>query len=295
MARRRGRAAPPEPGEQAGAAPTAGAAPAEPRGDVRERGEYGEYGEYGEHGEHGGRGGRGEHAMWEDRTRVVLSPIAAPSVLGLFAFAGATMMVGAWQAEWYGNALTPLILWPFVLTFGGLAQIVAAVWAYRARDGVATAVHGMWGAFWLAFGLLFMLISVGAFPAVLAPVAGNENPGFGFWWIGLAVITGLCAIAALGQSLAVTAFLAVLAAGAGFSAAGWFAPSDWALDVGGWLFVAAAVLALYTAAAMMFEGTFGRTILPLGKTRAVSENVPGHRASRPLEYAQGQPGVKSGQ
>ncbi|NED51990.1 hypothetical protein G3I24_13945, partial [Micromonospora aurantiaca] len=67
----------------------------------------------------------GEHALWEDRTRVFLQPIAAPSILGLFGFAGATMMVGAWQAGWYGNAATPLILWPFVLFFGGLAQFLA--------------------------------------------------------------------------------------------------------------------------------------------------------------------------
>ncbi|HEY8478655.1 MAG TPA: GPR1/FUN34/YaaH family transporter [Spirillospora sp.] len=238
---------------------------------------------------------RGEHAIWEDRTRVVLSPIAAPSILGLFGLAASFMMVGAWQADWYGNALTPLILWPFVLTFGGIAQFVAAIWSYRARDGVATAMHGAWGAFWLAFGLLFLLISIGAFPTVLTPVIGAENPGFAFWWVGLAVITGLGAIAALGQNLGMTAVLATLAVGAGFSAAGWFAPSEWSLNLGGWLFVVSAVLALYTAAAMMFEATFGRTILPLGKVRAPAENVPGHKAAPPLEYAEGQPGVKSGQ
>ncbi|TDB97866.1 GPR1/FUN34/YaaH family transporter [Actinomadura sp. 7K534] len=271
MVRRRGRAVSPEPGAQA-AVPAEGAAPAAP-GPVRER---------------------SEHAMWEDRTRVVLTPIAAPSILGLFGFAGATMMVGAWQAEWYGNALTPLILWPFTLVFGGIAQLVATGWAYRARDGVATAMHGMWGSFWVAFSLLFGLVSVGAFPAALAPVAGTASEGFAFWWVALAVITALGAIAALGQNLAVTGVLVTLAAGAGFSAAGWFAPSEWSLNVGGWLFVASAVIALYTAAAMMFEGSFGRTVLPVGKTRARTD-VPGRKAARPLEYAQGQPGVRSGQ
>ncbi|GAA0593885.1 acetate uptake transporter family protein [Actinomadura livida] len=273
MVRRRGRAVSPEPGAQAAVPPAEGAAPAAP-GPVRER---------------------SEHAMWEDRTRVVLTPIAAPSILGLFGFAGATMMVGAWQAEWYGNALTPLILWPFALVFGGIAQLIATVWAYRARDGVATAMHGAWGSFWVAFGLLFGLVSIGAFPAALAPVAGTVSEGFAFWWVGLAVITALGAIAALGQNLAVTGVLATLAAGAGFTAAGWFAPSEWSLNVGGWLFVASAVIALYTAAAMMFEGSFGRTILPVGKLRRAAENVPGHKAARPLEYAGGQPGVKSGQ
>ena len=241
-----------------------------------------------------GAEGPGEHALWEDRTRVFLQPIAAPSILGLFGFAGATMMVGAWQAGWYGNAATPLILWPFVLFFGGLAQFLAGMWAYRARDGLATAVHGMWGAFWLAWGLLFMLVSVGAAPAALAPTLGTVREGFAFWFVALAVITGICALAALGENIVLAVLLACLAVGAGFTSAGFWAPSNWSLDVGGWLFVAAAVIALYAAAAMMMENTFGRTILPTGKYRA-DGNIPGGRGMRPLEYRHGEPGVKIGQ
>lgn len=243
-----------------------------------------------------GRGAveRGEHALWEDRTRVFLQPLAAPSILGLFGLAGATMMVGAWQAEWYGNAGTPLILWPFVLTFGGIAQFLAGMWAYRARDGLATAIHGMWGAFWIGWGLLFMLISMGSVPLALAPVIGTVREGFAFWFVPLAVITGLAALAALGENLVLAILLAALAAAAGFTSAGFWAPATWSLHVGGWLFVATAAIALYAAAAMMFENTFGRTILPTGKYRA-SANVPGGRGMRPLEYKYGEPGVKIGQ
>ncbi|WP_171064141.1 acetate uptake transporter family protein [Actinomadura soli] len=236
----------------------------------------------------------GEHALWEDRTRISLQPVAAPSILGLFGLAGATMMVGAWEAGWYGDAGTPLVLWPFVLTFGGLAQFLAGMWAYRARDGLATAVHGMWGAFWLAFGLLFMLVGMGAYPVEQAPVLGGLSEGFAFWFVVLAAITGLCAIAALGANLVLALLLAVLAAAAGFTSAGFWAPSGWALDVGGWLFVASAVLALYAAAAMMFENTFGRTILPTFKMRTGGK-VPGGRGTRPMEYRHGEPGVKIGQ
>ena len=56
------------------------------------------------------------------------------------------------MAGWYGTGGTPLVLYPFVLTAGGLAQFLAGMWSYRARDGLATAVHGIWGSFWLAFG-----------------------------------------------------------------------------------------------------------------------------------------------
>ncbi|MFA1558286.1 acetate uptake transporter family protein [Actinomadura chokoriensis] len=236
----------------------------------------------------------GEHALWEDRTRVFLQPIAAPSILGLFALAGATMMVGAWQAGWYGNAATPLVLWPFVLFFGGLAQLLAGLWGYRARDGLVTAVHGMWGAFFLAWGVFFLLISVGAVPLALAPVLGSVRQDFAFWFIALAAITGLCALAALGENMVFALLLGCLAVAAGFTAAGFWAGSTWPLHVGGWLLVATAVISLYLAAAMLMENTFGRTILPTGKYR-VAGNIPGGRGMRPLEYRHGEPGVKIGQ
>lgn len=240
----------------------------------------------------GGRAWPEEYAMWEERTRIFLQPVAAPSILGLFGLAGATMMVGAWQADWIGTVLTPLVMVPFILFFGGLAQLLAGVWSYRARDGLATAVHGMWGAFWLGYSLLFLLVAAGAFPALLAPRIGVMNEGFAMWFVALAAITGLCAVAALGHSMALTLTLTVLAAAAGFTAGGFFSPSTWAVKTGGWLMVATAVLALYVAAALMFENSFGRTVLPVVKVRAAARGV---EKGRPLEYRYGEPGVKIGQ
>ena len=92
-------------------------------------------------------------------TRVFLQPIAAPSILGLFGFAGATFIVASNLAGWWGTPNSGLVLAPFAAMFGGLAQFLAGMWAYRARDAVATAMHGTWGAFWLAYGILNVLIA----------------------------------------------------------------------------------------------------------------------------------------
>ena len=63
------------------------------------------------------------------------------------------------MAHWYGNATqTALFLAPFAAMFGGLAQFTAGMWAFKARDGLATAMHGMWGSFWLGYGILEILI-----------------------------------------------------------------------------------------------------------------------------------------
>lgn len=236
-------------------------------------------------------GGNGvSRQPWEERARVVLTPIAAPSILGLFGFAAATFMVSAHLAGWFGDARSPLFLFPFAATFGGLAQFVAGIWSYRARDGLATAMHGMWGAFWLAYGLLFGFVAAGA---IQVPASGAFTE-LGFWFIPLAVITFAGFLGALRESLGLASVLGTLAAGAAFAAVhfltgstGWQTAAGWVLQVSSWL-------AFYTATAMLLEGSWGRTILPLGKF-ARSANVPGERFTRPIEYEHGMPGVRVGQ
>ena len=123
---------------------------------------------------------------WRDSTRVVLQPIAAPSILGLFGFAGATFVVAAQLARWYGTPASGQFLFPFAAFFGGLAQFTAGMWAYRARDGLATAMHGMWGSFWMAYGLLFLL---GATRTLTLPTGTFTE--LGFWFLALAARAGL--------------------------------------------------------------------------------------------------------
>ena len=96
-------------------------------------------------------------AFWRDHTRVFLQPIAAPAILGLFGFAGATFMVATNLAGWYGNDKSGIFLFPFAAMFGGVAQFAAAMWSYRARDALATGMFGMFGSFWVAYGILNLL------------------------------------------------------------------------------------------------------------------------------------------
>src|SRR5213082_973889 len=134
--------------------------------------------------------------------RVFLQPIAAPSILGLFGFAGATFIVAANLAGWYGNTATPGYLFPFALAFGGIAQFLAGMWAYRARDALATAMHGMWGSFWICYWILNVLLATHALPA---PKVWYHQPEVGYWFFALAIITGSGALAALFESLSVFA------------------------------------------------------------------------------------------
>ena len=223
--------------------------------------------------------------------RVFLQPIAAPSILGLFGFGAATFIVAANLAGWYGTPHSPLYLAPFAATFGGVAQFLAGMWAYRARDGVATAMHGMWGSFWIAYGILNVLLAT---HALATPVPWYHQPEVGYWFFALAIITASGALASLGESLGLFAVLSTLAAGSGILAGAFIYGSHTWTEVAGWVLVFSAGFAWYTATGMMLAGTSGRTILPLFKY-ATKANKPGAKPHRTIELEWAEPGIKHGQ
>ena len=219
----------------------------------------------------------------DGRARVYLQPIAAPSILGLYAFAGSTLIVAAELAGWYGNSQTALFLFPFAAAFGGVAQFAAGMWSYRARDAIATAMHGMWGSFWIGYGILHLLFATGALTAPQGPF-----PALGFWFIALAWITIMGAIAATAENAALTAVLGTLALGSVFAAIAELLGSDAWTVVAGWTFIVSAVCAWYTASALMFEGVAGRSVLPVGQTKKAKE-------APEVAPGAGEPGVAQGQ
>lgn len=228
---------------------------------------------------------------WTERSRIVLTPVAAPSILGLFGFAGATFMVASLLAGWWGTPVADApVIAPFALVFGGLAQLLAGMWSYRARDGLATAMHGTWGAFWLGWSLLVLLTTWGVLPTTVL-----ESRALGFWFIVLTVVTAFGTLAALADNLALTGVLLLLTAGSGLLAAGFVGGLPGVVAAGGWVLVASAAMAFYTAGAMMLaESSKGRTVLPLGKYSREA-NIPGRRAMEPIGYPGGMPGSKVGQ
>lgn len=228
--------------------------------------------------------------LWRSRARVVLSPVAPPSVLGLFGFSAATLIVAANLAGWYGNKDSSLYLFPFAAIFGGVAQLLAGMWSYKARDALATAMHGMWGSFWIAYGILYAMVAT----HTIAVPAGTYFPELGFWFIMLAAITWMGAFAAFAESGGLVATLVALAAGSSIMAAAFLSGALWLQHVGGWVLVGSAGAAFYTAGAMMLEATVGRTVLPLFKYKKAAV-VPGGKLTEPIQFTRGMPGVKVGQ
>lgn len=212
-------------------------------------------------------------------TQIHLSPIAPPSILGLYGFAGATFIVAANLAGWYGTPLSGDFLFPFAAMFGGLAQFMAGMWSFRARDAIASAMHGMWGSFWMGYGILWLLIAIGA----LHPP--TPFVGLGYWFIPLAIFTATGAWAAANVDWALTLVLGFLALGSALMAIGQISGSSPWVAAAGYVFIISSIFAWYTASALMLRATTGHRVLPIGEiTPAPSVSV-----------GIGEPGVMHGQ
>ncbi len=214
--------------------------------------------------------------------RIYLQPVAAPSILGLFGFAGATFMLSAHLAGWYGSDMTSLYLAPFAFMFGGAAQFLAGMWAFKARDGLATAMHGLWGSFWIAFGILTYMFRATGLPA-------GSFPELGYWFIVLAAITAMGAWAALAENISLFLVLAFLATGSCLEAIAKLTGDVGALQMAaGYALLISSFIAFYTATALMLAEAYGRPVLSLGKTKR-GEQAP------IITLGAGEPGVIRGQ
>jgi succinate-acetate transporter protein len=232
-----------------------------------------------------------EFQEWRSHARVFLQPIAAPSILGLFGFAAGTFIVTANLVGWYGNAASAPMIFPFATAAGGIAQGAAALFAYKARDGLATAIHGIWAAFWLGYGMLNLLITLHAIPA---PPPHGPVPPLGYWFFALGAITLAGAFASLAENLAISSVLFPLAVGAALLGVFYVVGGTGWQKAGGYVTMASSFTAFYTATAMMLASTAGRVVLPLGKY-AREANIPGRQPTYPIQFASGEPGIKQGQ
>lgn len=234
-------------------------------------------------GTNGGRDSRPD-------ARIMLQPIAAPSVLGAFALASGLVIYGSWLGGGWGTPDAPKTFFPFVLLFSGIGQLGAALWAYSARDAVSASIHGAWAAFWLGWGTLWVFAVAGL---VTVPAIGTPFASLGMWFIFMAVISWTTAFAALARNPGASLAQATLAAAATIAAPAMIAGSAGWEHAAGWVFVAAAGLLVYLGVATMLDNVFGIVVFPL--LRRGHGNRLGELVVEPIQYEHGDPGVKVGQ
>ncbi|KAK3719106.1 hypothetical protein LTR37_004670 [Vermiconidia calcicola] len=142
--------------------------------------------------------------------QIFLQPIAPPAALGLAGFAGSTWITASHIASWWGNEESPIIFFPFVAMFGGVAQFIAGLFGFKARDTLVTVINTMWGSFWIAIGILYAFVAAGALPP---HEVHTHFPELASWFVVLTVFTWSGALAATARDVVLSICLFSLAIG----------------------------------------------------------------------------------
>jgi succinate-acetate transporter protein len=194
--------------------------------------------------------------------------------LGLAAFALTTFLLSAKNAGWMTHATGSAWL-PFALAYGGLAQLLAAMWEFRNRNVVGATGFGTFGAFWIGLGFYILLVvnpAVAAIrPATAAATVTTINHDLGWILLGFAVFTTYATILILqtNAALFITFFLlwvTLIVLCIGFFNAGAALPlaPTTTIKIGGYLGVITALVAWYTSAADFSTGMGGKLRFPVG-------------------------------
>jgi uncharacterized protein len=188
---------------------------------------------------------------------VAVGPVTLgdPGPLGLSAFALTTFVLSVINAGFLNAANTAVVV-GLAVFYGGLGQLLAGMWEFRNGNTFGATAFTSFGAFWLSYAVFF----IPGFGVKLP--ANSTGSALGLYLLGWAIFTGYMAICALrlnGALLAVfvALFLTFLAL-----AIGNFSNVAFWVHLGGWLGIATAILAWYTAMAGVLRFTKGPFQLP---------------------------------
>jgi succinate-acetate transporter protein len=200
--------------------------------------------------------------------------IADPAPLGLAAFALTTFLLSARNAGWMSSTLGDGWL-TFALAYGGLAQLLAAMWEFRNKNVVGATGFGTFGAFWIGLALWVLLVVnprvAAAKPATLVVTVTSINHELAWILLAFAIFTTyvLILVTQTNTALFLTFFflwvtLIVLVIGLFIGGAQLPLAPTTTVKIGGYLGVLTAIIAWYTSAAGMAGGMGGKLRLPVG-------------------------------
>jgi succinate-acetate transporter protein len=224
----------------------------------------------------------GEDAAWRslrERLVITLRPVGAPTSIGFFGLAAASLPFSGLQLGWVrpeqGHQVALIMI-----GFAFLAQALAAVFGLLARDGTAATAMATLALTWLVVGW----------------VMGTAPPGTTSRALGLLLIFSGSAMTLIAVTAAlsklVPAVVFVVAALRFFSTAGYHmtGAQGWQRTAGviGLILFA---LAMYAAWAANLEDAIGRTVLPLGRRGKGKTAVTGSLLEQTKEVVT-EPGVR---
>jgi succinate-acetate transporter protein len=179
------------------------------------------------------------------------SPWANPGALGLAAFGLNTVLLQIHNLGWIDSTM-PLV---YGLVWGGIAQIIAGIIDGRRGDTFGLTAFCSYGVFWMGLAFAFLFQWTG--------LVQLDSSGLAWTMVMWGVFTFFMTIGTLRMTFMHFFVFASLVVLFGLLAAHFFGAIS-ALPAGiEGLFCGGA--AAYGAAAVIINGKFGRTVLPLGR------------------------------
>ena len=185
---------------------------------------------------------------------VISEKLANPAPLGLAGFGITTLLLNVVNAEIVSKDAIGMVL-PAGLFYGGLAQFMAGMWEAKKNNTFGFTAFSSYGAFWMAFAVMEILLINGA----LQPVS---HEGLTVFLVAWGIFTTYMFIGTIRISVAlmvVFAGLAIL-----FYLLAWGQHNSDVHKFAGYEGLFTAGAALYASAAQVINETWGKNMLPLG-------------------------------
>jgi succinate-acetate transporter protein len=179
---------------------------------------------------------------------------ANPAPLGLVAFGLTTVVLSSINAGLLSRDALPAVV-PLAFAFGGLAQIVAGIMEFKNANTFGMLAFTSYGLFWWWWAFLQWTVGAGWLQAPSPAGVGLTLAMWGvftfYMWI--STFRSNRALWTVFLLLWITFFL--------------LAGGDFGLGtgrLGGWVGLVCGLVAMYASFAEVTNGTFGRTVVPLG-------------------------------
>jgi succinate-acetate transporter protein len=185
---------------------------------------------------------------------------ADPAPLGLAGFALTTFILGLVNANAIAKTDIYVVL-SVAGAYGGLAQLLAGMWAFAERNNFAAVAFSSYGAFWISFVLLIQFFMPEAVKAGGMSAFNHALAVYLFCW---GFFTFYMWIGTFGLNVGLnlvflTLWVAYLLLGLGALGKGHMTITHW----GGYVTCACAVIAWYVSLAHVINSALKRDIFPL--------------------------------
>jgi succinate-acetate transporter protein len=205
-----------------------------------------------------GRGASPAEAAAPTIAKEAAPAVANPAPLGLCAFALTTFVLSCVNA---GFISAPHIVLGLALFYGGIVQVLAGMWEFKAGNTFGATAFSSYGGFWLALGAVF----VPGFGVIAAYAnAAAFHTALAFFLLAWTAFTLVMFLGTFRSTMALmVVFFFLLLTFIALTMAEFGAGAMWA-QIGGWLGIITAILALYTALAGLLSSTKAAFTLPVG-------------------------------